>query len=228
MSATNLASALKASVLDERGALPAPKVRLSTPVGEHPRAMLRALARLARSLPRFDRVSLGFPGAVADGRVLTASNLYHQGWIGFDLASALEALFRKSARVANDVALQGVAGIQGQGFELVITLGTGVGGALYLNGLLVPQFSRSRYDARPHTTYAFLNDIALKERGAKKWNKRLKEAIGTLRRTVHHDHLYIGGGNAKAIRFKRAPRDDHLQRGGHSRRYRPLEVTRLG
>ena len=193
---------IKASVLDQRGALLAPKVRVSTPVGEHPRTALRVLARLARSLPRFDRVSLGFPGAVADGRVLTAANLYHRGWIGFDLASALEALFGKPARVANDVALQCVAAIEGHGFELVITLRTGVGSALYFNGLLVPQFALNRYDARPHTTYdALLNDVAPKERGAKKWNKRLKEAISTLRRTVHHDHLYIGGGNAKAIRF---------------------------
>jgi polyphosphate glucokinase len=193
---------IKASVLDERGALLAAKVRVETPVGEPPGRLLRALGRLARPLPRFDRVSVGFPGAVADGRVLTAANLYHRGWIGFNIGRALQTQFRKPVRVANDVALQGLAAIRRQGFELVITLGTGVGSALYLNGLLVPQFSLSRYEARPHTTFdALLNDLALKERGVKKWNKRLKEAIATLRWTVHHDHLYIGGGNAKAIRF---------------------------
>jgi polyphosphate glucokinase len=198
---------LKASVLDERGALLAAKVRVNTPVGEHPSMLVRALARLARTLPPFDRVSVGFPGAVADGRALTAANLRHRGWIGFDLRRALEALLRKPVRVANDVALQGLAAIRGEGFELVITLGTGVGSALYLNGLLVPQFSLSRYEARPHMTYdALLNDSALKERGVKKWNKRLKEAVGTLRGTVHYDRLYIGGGNAKAIRFRPGPR----------------------
>ena len=108
--------------------------------------------RLARTLPRFDRVSVGFPGAVADGRVQTAANLDHRGWIGFDLGRALEPLFRKPVRVANDVALQGLAAIRGQGVELVITLGTGLGSAMYLNGLLVPQFSLSRYEARPHLT----------------------------------------------------------------------------
>jgi polyphosphate glucokinase len=193
---------IKASVLDERGALLAAKVRVETPVGEPPRTLLRALARLVRTLPRFERVSIGFPGAMADGRVLTAANLYHRGWIGFDLGTAVEGLFRKPVRVANDVALQGLAAIRRQGYELVMTLGTGVGSALYLNGLLVPQFSLSRYEARPHTTFdALLNDLALKERGVRKWNKRLKEAIGTLRWTVHHDHLYIGGGNANKIRF---------------------------
>jgi polyphosphate glucokinase len=193
---------VKASVLDERGALLAATVRVDTPVGEPPRTLLRALARLVRTLPRFDRVSVGFPGAVADGRILTAANLYHRGWIGFDLGRELEGRFHKPVRVANDVAIQGLAVIRGQGFELIVTLGTGVGSALYLNGLLVPQFSLSRYEARPHTTYdALLNDLALKERGAKKWNKRLKEAIRTLRWTVHYDHLYVGGGNAKAIRF---------------------------
>jgi polyphosphate glucokinase len=193
---------IKASVLDERGALLAAKVRVQTPVGEPPRRLLRALTQLARTLPHFDRVSVGFPGAVADGRVLTAANLYHRGWIGFDLGPALEAQFRKPVRVANDVALQGLAAIRRRGFELVVTLGTGVGSALYLNGLLVPQFSLNRYEARPHMTFdALLNDLALQDRGVKKWNKRLKEAIGTLRWTVHFDHLYLGGGNAKAIRF---------------------------
>lgn len=197
----------KASVVDERGALLAAKIRVSTPVGEHPRTLLRTLGQLARTLPRFDRVSVGFPGAVADGHVLTAANLYHRGWIGFDLGTALERLFRKPVRVANDVALQGLAAVRGQGFELVITLGTGVGSALYLDGLLVPQFSLSRYEARPHLTYdALLNDRALKERGVKKWNKQLREAIGTLRWTVHYDRLYLGGGNAKAIRFAPGPR----------------------
>lgn len=197
---------IKASVLDDRGALLAAKVQVKTPVGEPPRRLLRALAGLVRTLPRFDRVSVGFPGAVADGRVLTAANLYHRGWIGFDLGGALGALFRKPVRVANDVALQGLAAIRGQGFELVITLGTGLGSAMYLNGLLVPQFSLSRYPARPHLTYdALLNDLALKERGVKKWNERLEEAIGTLRWTVYYDHLYIGGGNARAIRFRPGP-----------------------
>ena len=198
---------VKASVLDERGALLAAKVRVETPVGEPPGRLLRALGRLVETLPSFDRLSVGFPGAVADGRVLTAANLYHRGWIGFDLGRALEAQFRKPVRVANDVALQGLAAIRRQGFELVITLGTGVGSALYLNGLLVPQFSLNRYEARPDMTFdALLNDLALKERGVKKWNKRLKEAIGTLRWTVHYDHLYIGGGNAKMIRFGPGPR----------------------
>ena len=147
-----------------------------------PRTLLRVLVRLVRTLPPFDRVSVGFPGAVADGRVLTAANLYHRGWIGFDLGGALEAIFRRPVRVAHDVALQGLGAIRGRGFELVVTLGTGVGSALFLNGLLVPQFSLSRYEARPHTTYdVLLNDAALKDRGEKKWNKRLKEAIGMLR-----------------------------------------------
>ena len=165
--------------------------------------MLRALGRLARTLPRFDRVSVGFPGAVADGRVLTAANLYHRGWIGFDIGERSRRSFASPSawRTTSRSRVWPPSG--GQGFELVITLGTGVGSALYLNGLLVPQFSLSRYEARPHTTFdALLNDLALKERGVKKWNNRLKEAIATLRRTVHHDHLYIGGGNARAIRFR--------------------------
>ena len=64
---------IKASVLDESGALLAPKVRVNTPVGEPPRALLRALARLTQTLPRFDRVSVGFPGAVAKSSISSLS-----------------------------------------------------------------------------------------------------------------------------------------------------------
>jgi polyphosphate glucokinase len=191
---------VKASVLDTAGVMLVDRIKLDTPVGHPPAAMLTTVAMLTRQLPPFDRISVGFPGAVGAGRVLTAPNLRHEGWLGYDLATALARRFRRPARVANDVALQGLGVIRRIGVELVITLGTGVGSALYLQGLLVPQFAIGHLPFRNHETYnEQLNIDALETVGTKKWNERLGKAIKALRQLVCYDHLYVGGGNAKKV-----------------------------
>jgi polyphosphate glucokinase len=80
---------LKASVVDEAGRLLVEPVRIETPVGSPPRVVIETLARLAAPLGEFDRASVGFPGVVRNGRVLTAPNLDHGGWTGFDLDTPL-------------------------------------------------------------------------------------------------------------------------------------------
>jgi polyphosphate glucokinase len=191
---------VKASVLDEAGLMQAERLRVPTPVGRHPRYLLAALAGLTRQLPGFDRISVGFPGAVGDGRVLTAPNLRHPAWLGFELAAALADRFGKPARIANDVTLQGLAAIRGEGVELVVTLGTGFGTALYLDGHLVPQFALGYHFFRKGSTYdEQLNQAALDEVGKKKWNKRLARAVVSLSHVVRYDRLFIGGGNAKHL-----------------------------
>jgi polyphosphate glucokinase len=193
---------IKASVLDVEGLLQAERVRVATPVGRHPSHAIAAVAGLTRRLPRFDRISVGFPGVVAAGRVLTAPNLRHPAWLGFDLAAALRRRFGKPTRIANDVTLQGLAAIQGQGVELIVTLGTGVGSALYVDGLLVPQFGLGHHLFRKGKTYdAELNQAALDRIGKKRWSRRLEEAIASLSGLVYFDRLYLGGGNARHIRF---------------------------
>jgi polyphosphate glucokinase len=193
---------IKASVLDEEGLMQAARVRVATPVGQPPSRAVGAIADLTRRLPRFDRISVGVPGVVAAGRVLTAPNLRHPAWLGFDLAAAMRARFGKPTRIANDVTLQGLAAIQGKGVELVVALGTGVGSALYLDGLLVPQFGLGQHHFGKGQTFdAELNNAAFERIGRRRWNRRLEKAIASLRRVVWYDRLYIGGGNARHIRF---------------------------
>lgn len=197
---------LKASVLDEAGQMLHDRVRVETPVGAPPEVIVEELARLVEPLPPFDRISVGFPGVVRDGRVLTAPNLQHPGWQGFELAKALEARLGKPTRLCNDADMQGLAAIAGKGVELVITLGTGFGTALYLDGRLAPHLELAHHPFRKGETYEEqLGNAARKKVGNKKWNKRIQKAIGTLRKLVHFDHLYIGGGNAKKITFTPDP-----------------------
>src|SRR6266508_4184449 len=91
---------LKASVIDETGRLLTDRVRVNTPVGSPPREIVEALARLVSALGSFDRVSVGFPGVVRNGRVLTAPNLDNKGWKDFDLAGALGRSLGKPVLVA--------------------------------------------------------------------------------------------------------------------------------
>src|SRR5262245_43853174 len=84
-------SHIKATVLDRAGTLLAKRVRVETPVGSPPAEIVGAIADLVTPLPPFDRISVGFPGAVRSGVVLTAPNLGHDGWQRFDLAAAITA-----------------------------------------------------------------------------------------------------------------------------------------
>ena len=199
-------SGLKASVIDETGRLLTERVRVDTPVGSPPREIVDALTRLVAPLGSYDRVSVGFPGVVRDGRVLTAPNLDNKGWKGFDLAGALGRALGKPVRVANDADVQGLAVIEGKGVEMVITLGTGFGTGLYLDGRPAPHLELSHHPFRKGESYdEQLGNAARKRVGKKKWNRRVQKAIRNLRTLTSFDRLYIGGGNAKKIDFELDP-----------------------
>jgi polyphosphate glucokinase len=199
-------SHLKASVVNETGRLLAKPVRVETPVGSPPRVIVATLARLVEPLGAYDRVSVGFPGVVRDGRILTAPNLGNGGWVRFDLAAALTKALGKPVRIANDADVQGLAVIAGTGVEMIATLGTGFGTGLYVDGRLAPHLELAHQPFRKGETYdAQLGNAARKRIGNRKWNRRVKKAIEHLRALTSFDRLYVGGGNAEKIDFKPDP-----------------------
>src|SRR5207237_7842464 len=126
------------------------------------------------------RFSVGFPGVVREGRVLTAPNLDNKGWKGFDLAGALGKALGKPTRLANDADVQGLAVIAGKGVEVVITLGTGFGTGLYLDGRLGPHLELAHHPFRHGQTYEEqLGNAARKEVGNTRWKRRIVKAIET-------------------------------------------------
>jgi polyphosphate glucokinase len=160
------------------------------------------LVELVAPLPPADRVSVGFPGVVRRGRILTAHNLGDDIWRGFDLDLALTKALGKPVRVLNDADIQGLGAISGEGVEMVITLGTGLGSSLAEDGRLSSHLELAHHPFRKDETYEEqLGNAALEDVGKKRWNRRVEKAIETLRILTHFDHLYIGGGNAKAIKF---------------------------
>jgi len=192
---------LKAAVIDDQGKMITDRVRVATPHPCPPQVLLDALAGLVEPLPAYDRISVGFPGVVRDGKILTAPNLGTEAWAGFDLADALsKRLGGRPARIINDAEMQGFGIVKGQGLEMVMTLGTGCGTALFRNGELMPHMELAHHPIRHDKTYdEYLGRAAYEEAGKKHWSGRVLKAIELLYTLLHYDHLYIGGGDAKHI-----------------------------
>ncbi len=189
----------KAIILDEEGRPLTERGRLATPQPATPKAILGVIGQLAKNQGAFDRVSVGFPGVIRHGVVFTAPNL-DSSWEGFNIVEGLTRLLKKPVRAANDADVQGFGAIRGRDIELVITLGTGFGSALFVDGKLVPNLEIGHHPFRNGKTYEEqLGDKALKKIGIKKWNKRLFKAIETLEQVLNFDNLYIGGGNSKKV-----------------------------
>ena len=201
-------SGLKASALDDAGQFIVPPVRVATPHPLDPAKLVQALTELVQPLPRWDRVAVGFPGVVRHGVVRTAANLGTEVFQGFDLAAALTEALGAPTRIANDAEVQGLAAIGGTGVELVITLGTGFGSALFSDGRPCAHLELGHHEFRKGRTYEeALGDKALADAGKRKWRKRVRRAVEQLRVLTDFDHLYIGGGNARHLRPEKLPGD---------------------
>jgi polyphosphate glucokinase len=197
---------IKGMTVDEQGKPTAARVRLPTPQPAAPEAVLAVVREIAGKMPAFDRVAAGFPGVVVDGTVHTAPNLGAM-WAGHPLAEALEDVTGRPARVANDAGVQGLAAIEGKGTELVITLGTGMGFALYTDGHYVPNIEMAHHVFRKRQTYEErVGNRALQKAGRRRWNKRVLDAIRHLEPVFNYRVLYLGGGNSKLINFSLPPK----------------------
>lgn len=210
---------IKMLLLDRDGKPVSERERSETPQPATPEAMLEIMQVLAQKLHRFDRISVGFPGVVKHGVTMTAHNL-DQSWVGYELQKVLAKRWKKPVRVANDAAVQGFGAIRGEGVELVITLGTGLGSSLFTDGHLAPGLELAHHPWRKNKTYEdYLGRKGLLKSGRKRWNKRLQLAITQIEALFNYDHLYIGGGNAVRIDFAlpknvtRVPNEDGLLGG---------------
>jgi polyphosphate glucokinase len=197
---------LKASVVDAAGELLVPKRRIATPCPCSPSIMLDALARLIAPLPPHNRISIAFPGVVRGGIVITAPHFETKEWVGFPLAAAASERFGGPARLVNDADMQGMAVIRGHGLELVLTLGTGAGTALFRDGELMPHLELAQHPIHNKKTYNdYIGEAALKKVGRKHWNRRVAKTIDILSSLLHFDHLFIGGGNARKLTIGASP-----------------------
>lgn len=204
---------IKASVLDASGRMVADRVRVDTTYPLSPERFIATISELARPLPRADRVSVGFPGVVRHDRIITAPHFVtvhgpetevdpelFAAWSGFAIGARLAAALDAPTKVSNDADLQGLAVVKGDGIELVVTLGTGVGTALFRDGVLAPHIDISHHPLAKGETYnQRIGEAAYARIGVKRWRRRVVHALQTLDGMINFDHCYVGGGNSRHL-----------------------------
>jgi polyphosphate glucokinase len=191
---------LKSSVLDPAGHMLVNRVRVPTPYPCRPDILLSALADLITNLPGFDRISVGFPGVIRDGCVVTAPHFDADAWHNYPLEDAMARHFGKPARLLNDAEVQGLGIIAGRDLEVVLTLGTGVGSAVFRDGELTPHLELAQHPIHKGKTYNdYIGDKARRDHSIRKWNRRVRKTIEIVYALLHYDVLYLGGGNAVHI-----------------------------
>jgi len=193
-------SGIKGIVLDAEGAPLTERARLPTPRPAVPEAVLSVVGEVARAQGDYERISVGFPGVVMEGVTRTAPNLETKVWAGFPFRDELERRFGRPVRVANDAGIQGLGVIQGQGLEMLITLGTGLGCGLYIDGRYVPNLELGHHPFRKGKTYEERVSNAERKRiGVKRWNQRVRQVIEQVEPIFNYRKLYLGGGNARHL-----------------------------
>ncbi|HJS55198.1 MAG TPA: ROK family protein [Chitinophagaceae bacterium] len=196
-------SFIKATVLNQEGELLQDYKRIKTPDPATPQEVLEAIRNLVTDFQGYSMVSVGFPGYIKKGIVQTAPNLSTDLWKDVNLNRLVSDALNKPVRIANDADMQGLGVVSEIGLEMVITLGTGFGTALLLDGHLLPHLELAHHPITRNKTYDdYIGDDALKKTGVKKWNKRVEMVLGVLKTVFNYDRLYIGGGNAVKINFK--------------------------
>ena len=164
--------------------------------------MLKVIRKLAAVQPAFDRVSIGFPGVVEFGVTHSAPNLKGD-WSEVPLAALVSDITLRPCRVINDADMQGYGAIQGRGVEMMITLGTGMGAAIFTNGHLAPNLELGHHPWMGGESYEQrLGDAARKRIGNSRWSRRVAKAVDQMLVIWNPRVLYVGGGNAKKVGVK--------------------------
>lgn len=204
---------IKASVLDPSGNAVKGPVRTPTPYPLPPELLVSTFVDLAGQLPAADRVTIGMPGMVRKGEVIaTPHYITKQGprskvvpqlvraWAGFQMGKAAESALGLPTLVLNDAEVAGAAVIEGAGLEMIITLGTGLGNAIFLDGVLAPHAELSQGSVRWGLSYDdYLGEHERLRLGDSQWSRRLRRVIEGFESVYMWDRLYVGGGNAKRI-----------------------------
>ncbi|WP_185933820.1 ROK family protein [Actinobaculum suis] len=164
-------------------------------------------------IPLYDRITVGMPGMIRHGKVIYTPHYIRRSgphtridpeneaaWNGLDIQAALEERFGVPALVINDSEVAAAGVISGEGLEVVLTFGTGLGSAIVDNGVLAPHLEISHAQMRWGLTYDdVVGEIERIRLGDAAWSRRVLRAVDSLFPVIRWDKLYIGGGNAARI-----------------------------
>jgi len=151
--------------------------------------------RKAASGWEYSAISIGYPGPVIHGHPLCEPHNLGGGWVGFNFKKA----FGRPVKIVNDAAMQAL-GIYKGGRMLFLGLGTGLGSAMIVDGLLEPMEIAHLPYKKGRTYEDYLGIRGLKRLGKKKWRRQVAEVVEQLKNALEADYVVIGGGNAKLLK----------------------------
>ncbi len=167
-----------------------------------PRQMVKRVHALTGDWT-YDAVSIGYPGVVVLGKVMAEPHNLGPGWVGFDFRKA----FGRPTRVMNDAAMQALGSYEG-GRMLFLGLGTGLGSAMIVDGVVAPMEIAHLPYKKGRTYEEWVGERALKRLGGKKWRRVVRDVVMELSAVLEADYVVIGGGNARKL--KRLPKNARL------------------
>jgi polyphosphate glucokinase len=197
-------SGIKGAPVDTTsGQLLSEKVRLRTPPSAKPGPMIDIVAKIAKDFSWDGPIGCGFPGVIRDGKTLTAANVSNK-WIGYNAAGEISARTGCPVSVINDADAAGLAemalgaGCGRKGTVLVVTIGTGIGTALFSDGYLLPNMELGHIEIDGEDAEKNTSDAARRREDLswEKWGKRFNRYLNTLQRLVWPELIIIGGGGS--------------------------------
>jgi polyphosphate glucokinase len=211
---------IKGCVLDGSGTMRTQPRRVPTPYPLSPTRFVDTLVDLAAGFPPADRVTVGMPGMIRHGVVVATPHYVTrtgprsrvdpellEAWSGFDARTALTKAFGVPALVLNDAEVHGAGVVAGAGLELVLTLGTGLGCAMFDGGRLAPHLEFSQAPAKWGQSYdTYIGEPERRRLGDALWSRRVRAVVDGLRPVFLWDRLYLGGGNARRVRAEQLAR----------------------
>lgn len=157
------------------------------------RQMVSKVKKLARDW-QYDAVSIGYPGPVLAGRPVAEPHNLGSGWVGFNFRKA----FGRPVKIVNDAAMQALGSYKG-GKMLFLGLGTGLGSAVVLDGVVEPlELGHLPYKKGVFEDY--LGVCGLEKHGRKKWRRYVADAVDRIVAAIEPDEVVIGGGNVKELK----------------------------
>src|SRR4030095_7888012 len=158
-----------------------------------PKRMVSGVKKLAAGW-RYDVVSIGYPGPVLRARPIAEPHNLGRGWVGFDFAAA----FGRPVKVVNDAAMQALGSYKG-GKMLFLGLGTGLGSALIIDGIVEPmELAHLPYKKGTFEDYVGLR--GLQKHGTKKWRRDVADVVARLTAALEPNDVVLGGGNVKRLK----------------------------
>ena len=158
-----------------------------------PQQMVAGVKKLAGEW-KYDAVSIGYPGMVVRNRPLAEPHNLGSGWMKFDF----EAAFKRPVKVVNDAAMQALGSYK-RGKMLFLGLGTGLGSAMIVDGIVEPM-ELAHLPYKKGTYEDYVGERSLEKRGKKKWRRNVADVVERLVAALEPDDVVLGGGNVKKLK----------------------------